>query len=169
MVLYVDEKGPIPVKEYGGYSWCRRTKIIRANQKIRGKVVMFTAYDPHHDKLYAKFYQRETSEEFVKFVSWISGKFSDDKVYLIMDNATIHTSKMSRIAIKSLKNLRPVFLPTNAPELNPLECKFGELQREAIDNSKFGNVSELVHSLNGWMKFHNGERKRIRSSIFVTK
>ena len=168
VVLYVDEKGPIPVKEYGGYSWCRRTKIIRANQKIKGKVSMFTAYDLHSDKLYAKFYHRETSEEFVKFVSWISGKFGD-KAYLIMDNATIHTSKMSRRAMKLLKNLSPVFLPTNAPELNPLEGKFSELQREALDNRKFGNVSELVHSLNGWMKFHNGERKKIGSRYFVTK
>lgn len=40
--------------------------------------------------------------------------------YLLMDNAPIHTSKLIRVAIKSL-GYKCIYLPSYSPELNPIE------------------------------------------------
>ncbi len=46
IVMFEDEK-TIVAKRYAGYEWCFKPNTVKKNQRIRGKAVMFAAYDPH--------------------------------------------------------------------------------------------------------------------------
>ena len=45
MLLYVDEKGPIAAKTYGGSSWSSVQVKIEKAQKTKGILNVFGAYD----------------------------------------------------------------------------------------------------------------------------
>ncbi|CAG8838130.1 5970_t:CDS:1, partial [Racocetra persica] len=63
---------------------------------------------------------------------------SEDKSYLILDNARIHHSdrachKLGLSSIRELlasKNIEPLYLPAYTPEMNPVECCFNFIKGE---------------------------------------
>ena len=52
MLLYVDEKGPITAKTHGGTSWSSVQVKIEKDQKIKGLLNVFGAYDHTNDKMH---------------------------------------------------------------------------------------------------------------------
>ena len=51
MLLYVDEKGPLTAKTYGGTSWSSTQVKVEKAQKIKGLLNVFGAYDYTNDKM----------------------------------------------------------------------------------------------------------------------
>jgi hypothetical protein len=58
--LYVDEKGPITAKTYGGTSWSSVQVKVEKAQKIKGILNVFGAYDSTNDKMHVHCYQKKT-------------------------------------------------------------------------------------------------------------
>ena len=57
------------------------------------------------------------------FANFVSKLDVAGKRYLMMDNASIHTSECVRMALRS-QNLLPLFLPSYSPQFQPIECVF---------------------------------------------
>jgi transposase len=80
----------------------------------------------------------------------------DDLIYVVLDNAPIHPKPgiekdMERVP----PNIKLVFLPTYAPELNRVEDINSLVQKEVLDNRKFESVDELKKALDGWVRNFN--------------
>lgn len=61
---------------------------------------------------------------------------------LVLDNATIHTSKLS-MAVFEILNINPIFLPTRSPDLNPIEDLW-RMIKDKIYNSYYETLADLI-------------------------
>lgn len=59
----------------------------------------------------------------VKFASFVSKLDVSGKRYLMMDNASIHTTEKVKAVLRS-KGILPLLLPAYSPEFQPIECVF---------------------------------------------
>ena len=80
----MDEK-KIVIKQYGGYAWSKKRKVIPLNQKVREVLVLFGVYDSHTKWRYFNFYQAMKSENFIESTKNIAHRFKE-RIYLILDN-----------------------------------------------------------------------------------
>jgi transposase len=62
---------------------------------------------------------------FNEYLKKLSEKFKDEKIVLIMDNASFHKSKKLKIP----KNIKIEFIPPYSPELNPQERRFQDIKK----------------------------------------
>jgi transposase len=152
-VLFEDEKRLV-AKEYGGYKWCTKARLIGLNQRIKGKEVLFAAYDPHKREILRKYMPSMRKEYFVEFLKFLSRKSGED-VYLIIDNHPTHKSEGAKGVFKEGK-IKPVWLPKHAPELNGVDkIVFSLLQREVLQNRNFTSLEEVESSVDEWIKQFN--------------
>jgi hypothetical protein len=149
IVLFEDEK-TIVAKSYVGYEWCFESAIVKRNQRIKGKVVMFAIYSPHEHRIYRKYFNRLTKDNFRKFIDSIDKLFDED-VYMILDNHRSHWLG------KKYKKIKFVFLPTNSPKLNQMDTQFSVIQREVLNNSKFRSITEVEESIDRWIRSFNSK------------
>lgn len=147
IVMFEDEK-TIVAKRYAGYEWCIRPNTVKKNQKVRGKAVMFAACDPHNHRIYRKYFDRLTKENFCRFLDHIDRICKED-VYVILDNHRSHWVG------KSYGKVKFVFLPTHAPKLNQMDTQFSVVQREVLNNSSFRNIGEVKDSIDRWIGSFN--------------
>lgn len=148
-VFYEDEMR-IVAKRYPGYEWCFQADVVKKNQKIKGKKIMFTAFDPHEHKLYRKYLPDLSKENLCKFLEFIHGRFDED-VYLILDNHPTHKSKKVGRMFEDEKGLKPAWLPTHSPELNAVDGVFSLIQREVLNNRDFTSIEEVEYAIDRWI------------------
>lgn len=152
-VLFEDEK-VIVAKKYPGYEWCFQASVVKKNQKIKGKKVMFAALDPHEHKLYRMYLSNLSKENFHKFLKFLESKFNED-VYIILDNHPTHRSREAKQMFENGKLLKPEWLPTHAPELNAVDGVFSLIQREALSNRHFASIEGVENAIDRWMRRFN--------------
>lgn len=152
-VMFEDEKRLV-AKEYGGYEWCLKRRMVELNQRIRGKEVLFVAYDPHRREIWRKYMPTMHKGCFVKFLEFLSRK-TDEDIYLILDSHPTHRSARAK-EIFGKGKIKPVWLPKHAPELNDVDkIVFSLLQREVLQNRNFASLEEIESSVDRWIKRFN--------------
>jgi len=83
---------------------CFKPRIIKKNEKINGKAVIFAAFNPHKHRIFWKYFPNLKKENVCKFLKFISKKFNED-IYLILDNHPSHLSNnVKEIFNKNKKN-----------------------------------------------------------------
>lgn len=144
-------------KEYPGYEWCLKARRVELNQRIKGKEVLYVAYDPHAHKIARKYLPNMGKESFGEFLRFLSRKAKED-VYLILDNHPTHKSSIAKQVFEG-GEVKPVWLPKNAPELNDVDkIVFSLIQREVLQNRAFSSLEEVESSIDMWIrKFNSGE------------
>jgi len=160
VVFFFDEKGPVGIKKFGGYSWIRKNEIrtVPINQRTKGKLCFFVAYDPHNDKIVCKAYERKTSLEFVDFLNHLASKFGGT-IYLILDNCPTHYANRVKESLDRIKRI--IFIPTAkyAPEMNWVERKLLDMQRQVFDNTEFESAEDMKKKVYEWVEWYNNSRK----------
>ncbi|MFN4133219.1 MAG: IS630 family transposase [Candidatus Hadarchaeales archaeon] len=149
-VFFEDEKRVV-AKEYGGYEWCLKARTIGLNQRIKGKEVLFVAYDPHKREIVREYMPSMHKRYFTEFLETLSRRAHED-IYLILDNHPTHKSEDAKQVFGRGK-IKPVWLPKHAPELNDVDkIVFSLLQREVLQNRNFASLNEVKSSIDRWMK-----------------
>ena len=152
-VLFEDEMR-IVAKRYSGYEWCFQARIVKKNQRIKGKEIIFAALDPHEHKLHRKYLPNLSKESFCKFLRFLESKFNED-IYLVLDNHRTHTSKKAKEIFENGGGLKPVWLPTHSPELNAVDAVFSLIQREVLNNRDFASIEEVESAIDRWIRKFN--------------
>ncbi len=145
-VLFEDEKCLV-AKAYPGYEWCFKARVIPLNQKIKGKCCLFLFYDSHQKKIHKFYFDKASKSNFLQSLKLLSRRIKD-RIYLILDNSTIHKLRGDEIP----NNIKLVFLPTYSPELNLIEPIFSLIEREILWNQRFKSIEEVKQSINKWIK-----------------
>jgi transposase len=88
---------------------------------------------------------------------------------MVLDNASIHKSKKKTREALAHHHPRivPVFLPAKSPELNLIEVRWMWMQRKAIDNSTFGNESDIGQAVSDWTENYNNTHFLSSLSCFI--
>jgi putative transposase len=77
------------------------------------------------------------------FLKGLSEAYPDDKIILVCDRASWHTSK----ALEVPENIRLIFLPPATPELNPMEQIWKEIRKRGFPNELFRTLNKVIDRL----------------------
>ena len=77
------------------------------------------------------------------FLKHLSESYSCDRIILVCDRASWHTSKTLEIP----RNVRIAFLPPATPEMNPIEQIWKELRKRGFKNEIFQTLEKVIDRL----------------------
>jgi transposase len=168
VLLYVDEKGPITAKTYGGTSWSSVQVKVEKAQKIKGLLNVFGAYDYTNDKIHVHCYRNKAGKQFVDFLKRVDRRYNKNiqNIFVVLDNLSAHKSKMVQKEIsKRCPRIKFVFLPVRSPELNLIEVRWSWLQRQTINNSTFKDEQEIGQAVSKWKDIYNKNHGKVITNI----
>ena len=126
--------------------WMKRgqTKLIPA-PGIQRWTHVFGAYNWRTDDVSWTIAPRKNSEAFITFLEHLMSEcYPTQKVVLVLDNATFHTSRASLAAMSSfVHRLQVVWLPKYSPFLNPIERYWLHLKNLACANKLYVDLDHL--------------------------
>ena len=93
------------------------------------------------------------------FLDEIAARYPHENVVMVVDGAGWHRSR----EIRPPENIRLLFLPPYAPELNPQEHLWDELREKFFHNRAFETLDALETHLEGALKNLESNPQRIRS------
>ena len=85
---------------------------------------------------------RTRCEEFCNFLKEVRRVNPIRRICLIIDNYSVHKSKMVRKMAEKL-NIKLIYLPPYSPDLNPIEFVWKSIKR-VISSSQACNLEELI-------------------------
>lgn len=125
---------------------------------------IFGGHDHASGKLFAITRPRRTAKAFVEWLRRVDGWFGPEVdgrlVYVVLDNARIHTCPRAQVALEERYWLRPVWLPKHAPELNDVERDWLHLKRNHLAHQMFTTPEELDHAIHQAIRDFNRVRAR---------
>ena len=83
------------------------------------------------------------SSSIIKLIKKIEAKQSTGKIYIILDNASYHHSKVVRGYIKTKRRIKLIFLPPYSPNLNPIERLWRLMHQKLTWNRYFPSYKEF--------------------------
>jgi uncharacterized protein YtpQ (UPF0354 family) len=103
-----------------------QVKIEKAQQKIKGLLNTFGAYDHTNDKMHVQCYKKKTAKQFVDFLKRVDRRYDDkviQNIFLVLENLSAHKSKMVKEdnISKCCPRIKFVFLSVRSQELNLIE------------------------------------------------
>lgn len=93
------------------------------------------------------------------FLSEIAARYPDENIVVVIDGAGWHRSQELALA----ENVRTLFLPPYAPELNPQEHVWDELREKFFHNRAFDTLEALERHLEGALKSFETSPERMHS------
>jgi hypothetical protein len=94
------------------------------------------------------------------FVDMMSSRYPEDRILMVLDRAGWH--RVGKLVPP--KNMRFLYLPPNAPELNPMENIWDELKEKNFTNLVFPSLNVLQEELIKGLR-HLEENPQITKSI----
>lgn len=125
---------------------------VRTGGKNR-KVYLFGALDAHTDQLHVGFWPRKNSDAFIEFLRSLLRDIPDDRIHLVLDNYGVHKSKKTCafLASDEGKRIKPIFLPTYSPWLNPIEITWRVVKGRAATNRWRDSPQKVVDDYSATM------------------
>jgi transposase len=150
VVVSLDEKGTITVKDYEGSSWRRDPPRISDRQKIRGRTELLAAYAPHTGKVFYRLSGKKRAYHVTGLLRQVRAAIPKPaKLYVILDNHHMHTGRLVKGFSAEDGFVELVFTPKNASWWNAVEQVFADLQKKVLNNSSFVDLEELKRALKG--------------------
>jgi len=97
------------------------------------------------------------------FLAQLNQRTPDKEIAIILDNATIHKSKKTKMFLQRHKNIHLFYLPPYSPEYNPVEIFWHWIKPKVYGFSALGGLSELVSRFRKYVWHYN--KKRLPNSI----
>ena len=129
---------------------------------MRGTLELLSVFNPHSRKVFSKCYDRKTSKEAIDFFGEVR-KQKDEKIYLILDNWSVHRSKAFKEFVEKDGKIELVYLPKNTPWLNKIEQIFSAVERDVIKNSNFKNKLESEVAIMRYIDYLNSKSQTLEN------
>lgn len=107
------------------------------------------------------------SERIVEFLQKIKEKYPDKKIVIILDNARYNYAIITR-AFAEENNIKLLFLPPYAPNLNLIERLWKFTKKHLVNNTYYEDFTQFVNTTESF--FYNlDEYRQELSSLFTQK
>ncbi len=149
VVVSLDEKGTITVKDYGGSSWREDVPRIPDRQKTRGRAELTAAYLPHSGRVFYRFSDKKRACHVTGLLRQVRASVPKPlKLYVILDNHRMHTGSLLKSFVEEEDGfVELVFTPKNASWWNAIEQVFADVQKKVLNNSSFENVGVMKSAM----------------------
>ena len=109
---------------------------------------------------------RKRAVEFCQFIEELLHQYANDRLVLVMDNASYHKTKAVQDLLAKHKDRAQVFwLPKYSPELNYMDALWGYIKRTALNNHFFGNTQSLEKAIHRSFRSLN---RKTRSALHIS-
>ena len=160
MVFCVDEKTNIQPRARLAPTLAPRPGLpIRLEHEYKrgGALHLFAAFDTRTGKVSARTARRKRQEEFIPFLAQLQREIpsSVTRIYLVLDNASIHKGKRVQAWLAAHPRFVCYFLPTHCSWMNQVEQWFSILQRKRLRISDFSDLDQLAERLMAYVSEWN--------------
>lgn len=163
-LLYGDEAEALTHPDLA-HAWARRGADLRVQAPGRAeRRTPLGVLDAATDGLLVRTGATKRSADFIALLGDLDRRHGAgagppaEPVVLVLDRGTIHTSKASRAALEARPWLAVEWLPTYAPELNPIERCWRDLKRHYLADQTFAGAADLDRRLHAAVRQRNRER-----------
>ena len=102
--------------------WMKKGKQVRIQTPATNeKRSIFGALNIHTGQWIYRIFDRKRTAEFIEFLNHIVSFYPTGKIYIILDNYSIHKAKLVQEWLTSHPRVKLYYLPCYMPELNPVE------------------------------------------------
>lgn len=165
IVVAVDEMSPISLKPYGGRTWAAHghpDRVRATYKRTLGVRHLMGMYDYYHHTLRGYLSPRKRGSDWVRFLRYVRRWYpSGERIYLIQDNLSAHTTPAARREARRLK-ITVVPIPTSASQWNPIETHFRSVRQKALTGSDYRDWRSLGGAIQGAMKELNVSHQTVR-------
>jgi transposase len=136
----------MPVK--GHYSTIARDY----EYKRHGTLSLLAGIDLISGRIYYKVFERPKSCDFIEYLKELESIFQEEKIRIILDNHTIHTSSETRKYLETVPDkFEFVFTPKHASWLNIIECFFSKMVRNVLKGIRVDSLYELKERISQYI------------------
>jgi transposase len=113
---------------------------------------------------------RKRSVEFLAFLTALLTAYPVGTIYVIVDNASIHTSRAVEKWLAAQTRVQLVYLPTySGHRLNPVEKVWWDLKDDIAANRSFKSLTDLEHAIRRYFATLTQERALHLTNCEVTR
>ena len=170
-VLYVQDETKIRVESNNYRSWSPigQPPVIERNGARQGvNIIGATEISKNYDSVVNIYSsdERITSVEIIEFLKDILDANKDKKVFIIWDNARIHTSKAVEEFIQYHEDdLFILNLPPYSPMLNPQENVWNKLKSFFYEYKARPSIDKIKDFISGYFNHMNSNKSEVRSLV----
>jgi transposase len=130
-----------------------------------GTLSLFAALDTRTGKVIGAPVERHNSAAFLAFLeSLLATVPRRQEVHVILDNLSVHKSRLVQQFLADHPRLHFHFTPTYSSWLNQIEIWFSKIERDVIARGVFTSVKDLARKLMRYIKANNLNPKPIKWS-----
>ena len=166
VLLFADES-EVRTHPYLAHMWMKRGEHRRIEAPGQSKKrAILGVRDASTAKLMAVTSDTKRSEDFIDLLELLDRHYAakaeagGTSVVLVLDNASIHKSRVSTQALAARTWLRVEWLPKYASELNDIERDWRHLKRHYLANQSFRDVDDLDRRIHAAIAAVNKSRAR---------
>lgn len=151
-IYFGDEAGMRSDHHSGkSYSPKGKTPIVKKTGQ-RFSVNMISAISARGGKRFMLYRGKFNSGRYIQFLKQLIKK-ALKKIYLIMDNYSVHkTKQVQQWLSRNHKKINVYYLPTHSPELNPDELLNQDVKTNALGKHRASNADELRANIKSYLK-----------------
>ncbi len=129
--------------------WQRKGEQVRIpTPGQNAKRGVFGACDLRTGRWFYHLTERKRSIEFMAFLGTLLTAYPLGTIYVIVDNASLHTSKAVQAWLQANARLQLVYLPTySGHQLNPVEKIWWDLKADIASNRSFKTLADLDRAI----------------------
>ena len=152
MVICVDEKTNLqPRPRLAATLPARPRQPMRLENEYKraGALHLFAAFDTRTGQVYARTEIRKRQVEFIALLTQLDREIPSSirRIFLVLDNASVHTGKQVRAWVATHPRFVCHFLPVHCSWMNQVEQWFSILQRKRLRISDFSSLDHLAERL----------------------
>jgi transposase len=162
-LVFLDESEAL-THPYLARCWARRGAELRIEAPGHAKKqAMLGAFDPVRRRLLVHTSATKCSTDFVALLDQLGAEYSTAErarpLVAVLDNGTIHVSKLTTRALAERAWLTVEWLPKYAPELNDIERCWRDLKQHQLANRTFADADALDRAIHDAVDRLNNERQ----------
>lgn len=169
LILFADELD-IELLAKVGYQWMLKgTQLEIPTPGKNQKHYLAGALDPWTGQIYYVLGPRKNNVLFRQLLTLLDRQFGKHytKIYVVVDNYSIHTAKAVGQWLAQHPQFDLVFLPSYCPKANPIERAFGDVHDKCTRNHTRQRLPTLVRDVEQHLA-HNGPWQYRLSEIYYT-
>ncbi len=116
---------------------------VVCRQLVRQYTYAYTAVNPSTGETFSLILPYANSDSMKIFIEEMGKKYADNRIAIIMDNASWHKDEEKIYP----DNIKPIFLPPRAPELNPVENIWHHIKEKFFNNRIFKSIKKVEEKL----------------------
>lgn len=163
IVLCVDEKTQIQALDRSQPELPLKAGLPKrqtATYKRHGTVALIAALAVHTGEITGGTVERNTSENFLKFLKKLSRQYPNKHLHIVVDNLSIHKHSSVKQWISTKQKIHMHFTPTYSSWLNQIEIWFNIMSKDVLKGGIWKSKEQLANQLIEYIKTYNETRAK---------